>query len=1175
MALRDAYNAAHGAQEPVSSPTAEPERNLGGWMDRMKGYQSQEPIVSTVIVSPETDNLQPGVAVARPAAAPPSSPEAQPAELNIPNLPGPQYAALPAPKKGSRPERKKMAAQRWAKTFGEEQTKAWLDEGEIGLKERYWDTGFDDVGKKLPFSPIALISAMELKKTVDRLQADEYIKYADKLQKDQQATREVSAGIGDVYAPEIDPATMTVKTSDIPPVERQDPEELRNRDIKNMRNYLRELAEREVRGMTIPASIYEGATDLPAYMIEFLTTGGVISGIKGGAKRAAVKGVAKGVGKKALGWLGTGAARTALMPERVGAGYFERRLPKEMSLTPEGELLIEEAGDKPATAFAKAFGDILIENLSETAGEGMTAGIKKGAKYLPKKFVSGMEKAFKKMNPNKQVTELWTKAGYNGFIEEFGEERLGDLMRAATGVEDFGAKDANPAERTMAALASWTDGRQMLIEAGVLAVPMVGRTALQAGAGALERAVPETAPEAPETAPEVSAPPITPVEDDKIVPEAPVEGIKTTTDFPIDPETGVAGGRIKASEVLDEMERSKAAELEQAAQETDTEPTEGQKEAGNYKKGKIKVSGLDIRIENPKGSERSGTDKTGRKWSQKLENTYGYIKRTEGADGDAVDVFINDISPESDRVFVVNQVDPETGKLDEHKALIGFETAEEASEAYLDNYESGWKGLGSIDEMSMEEFKAWVESDAPKKSRPAMETVKEVITDERQTTGEQLRPRPEGDGKQAQRYDEQQVPERGPAGVEEKGKLKRELRGQEHSKSRPDRGSRPTDSQIEKPQEIAKTEPGVADPTPGEVGSVEDIERRLTDAHNQKNPKDQREIGTFGKWSEQFSEAFEKKDASWFRKHLGHGRGFNDSSKKVFFDIIGKRVPSSIAKIEQLIDEWAGITPKQAAERRTEERKRAEQRKKDRVEEQKEKARRETQKRVLSQKIRYKGRVMTQKEFIDDRIKAGYNIAKRVKGAKNPYRLEHPTEDTFIPLRGAAALEYAQEKTAISKPQKPVTPSAKPTVKPTAFPDAARIQELKNSIAEGEMLIKSGKDTAGNKMPEAKLNAIKKSVENTKAKLAEEEAKGQAEPEKPISKPKKKKPAPPVKDKAGPSKKKEPTQKPSLGAAAKTKKISVAEALNAGEKIKAPKGTTFLQVTDMDGNKSVVDCQRC
>lgn len=158
--------------------------------------------------------------------------------------------------------------------------------------------------------------------------------------------------------------------------------------------------------------------------------------------------------------------------------------------------------------------------------------------------------------------------------------------------------------------------------------------------------------------------------------------------------------------------------IAKAEEETDVNPTEGQKEAGNYKKGHVRIDGYDITIEQPKGSVRRGTDADGKQWEQTMNNTYGYIRGTEGVDGDHIDIFLSD-NPTEGNVYVVDQVNPD-GSFDEHKVMYGFNSADEARNAYLSNYEEGWQGLGTITEVSKDEFKKWVNS-SKRKTKPFAE----------------------------------------------------------------------------------------------------------------------------------------------------------------------------------------------------------------------------------------------------------------------------------------------------------------------------------------------------------------------------------------------------------------------------------------------------------------------
>lgn len=156
--------------------------------------------------------------------------------------------------------------------------------------------------------------------------------------------------------------------------------------------------------------------------------------------------------------------------------------------------------------------------------------------------------------------------------------------------------------------------------------------------------------------------------------------------------------------------------VEAAAAETNTAPSEAQKAAGNYAKGSVKWRGLDIAIENPRGSTRSGTGPDGSSWSVQMPAHYGYVRRTEGKDGDQVDVYLGD-NPQADTVFVVDQVDPATGKFDEHKAFLGFENQDQAEMTYASAFSDGTgpQRMGAITAMPFEEFRTWVRNGQTKK----------------------------------------------------------------------------------------------------------------------------------------------------------------------------------------------------------------------------------------------------------------------------------------------------------------------------------------------------------------------------------------------------------------------------------------------------------------------------
>lgn len=161
-----------------------------------------------------------------------------------------------------------------------------------------------------------------------------------------------------------------------------------------------------------------------------------------------------------------------------------------------------------------------------------------------------------------------------------------------------------------------------------------------------------------------------------------------------------------------------------AEADTDKNPTEAQKEAGNYKKGHVTIGDFDITIENPAGSTRSGKDANGKDWSVTMANTYGYLRGTEGADGDHIDVFLsNDMDGwNGGKVFVVDQKNTD-GSFDEHKCMIGFNDIDEAEAAYYANYSPDWRKTHPgirITGVSIDDFNKWIAS-SHRKTKPFAE----------------------------------------------------------------------------------------------------------------------------------------------------------------------------------------------------------------------------------------------------------------------------------------------------------------------------------------------------------------------------------------------------------------------------------------------------------------------
>ena len=168
------------------------------------------------------------------------------------------------------------------------------------------------------------------------------------------------------------------------------------------------------------------------------------------------------------------------------------------------------------------------------------------------------------------------------------------------------------------------------------------------------------------------------------------------------------------------QEASFGERLKNAIAETETEPTEAQKKAGNYKKGHLKFGGYDFTVETPKGVTRSGKDENGKPWSVTMHDTYGYVLGKIGVDGDHIDMFINDAADLDNfngNVVVIDQVNPQTGEFDEHKVMYGYPSVEDAKKAYLQNYSPGWKGLGEVTSVTKATFDKWLQS-SDRKTKP-------------------------------------------------------------------------------------------------------------------------------------------------------------------------------------------------------------------------------------------------------------------------------------------------------------------------------------------------------------------------------------------------------------------------------------------------------------------------
>ncbi len=319
-----------------------------------------------------------------------------------------------------------------------------------------------------------------------------------------------------------------------------------NRNVEIIETYLKPFIEEEERGLTTGAKISGGISQLPAFAIEFLLTGGLATGAKKGAKKIASKAVGRLIRKRAvkLGISVLGAAagagvRTFAMPHRVVEGAIQRMMP-QIGFMEDGIMIVGETSEKPATAFLISFADVFIENFSETAGPTLGRGVKKvlrgTGKILGKfplvkgparKVMRSLEKQWRRLGPLRTSADWekhFSKVGFHGVIEEMEEEQLGRTLREAFGI---GQSEQGTAFFNRL-LNSVPNAEQLLIEMGIFIVPGAARVGVSQVA---QKVTKEAIEEAPSE--QITPTPVEKVAEEGVQPEGvPTEGKEIT---PIEP----------------------------------------------------------------------------------------------------------------------------------------------------------------------------------------------------------------------------------------------------------------------------------------------------------------------------------------------------------------------------------------------------------------------------------------------------------------------------------------------------------------------------------------------------------------------------------------------------------------------------------------------------------------
>lgn len=236
---------------------------------------------------------------------------------------------------------------------------------------------------------------------------------------------------------------------------------LSNEENSQLKEYVQDMASLSARGMTLPANCMNSFMENVPFLFEFGTafatapTGVGFAGVgQAGAKLAARQLAKKGVKDLTKKVINRQVAKNVLKDSTVGVGrmmlqkemmlnnakrYTDVQLADKLYLTEEGQAILNESEQSPAKALLKTIGLQGIEILSETTGfafGGVGKWLGHGlASKLPKKFVDELGSTINKVTGLAPYKAL-KKYGWNGVVEEMGEERAGDLLKVAFNLDD-------------------------------------------------------------------------------------------------------------------------------------------------------------------------------------------------------------------------------------------------------------------------------------------------------------------------------------------------------------------------------------------------------------------------------------------------------------------------------------------------------------------------------------------------------------------------------------------------------------------------------------------------------------------------------------------------------------------------------------------------------------------
>lgn len=442
----------------------------------------------------------------------------------------------------------------------------------------------------------------------------------------------------------------------------------------------------------------------------------------GGAKALlGTKGFVQTIGKKwapsVAAAIGEGGVATGSSAEQISQATGNKRLTPKQSLAALGTGLGTGALALAGASIARKLGFADFDTLLATGKTGKTSGsvirrILEGGfsegtlEELPQ---SVLEQLLMNVATDRPLTEGLQKAGAQGWV-------VGTAMGSGANIATSGdIQQEKETETNLPEQSAIEKRANNIISNG----PEVTKTAISK----LDKDINETNKF---------------LKDPKTV-EAKAAELETTVE---DITTYLNEQLVEVTQLRDRLKKETGENVEDQLEneEINLNPSDAQKEAGNYKKASIKIDNHKIKIKNPDGSIRSGKDDGGNEWTSQMVGHYGYFERTEGKDGDQVDVFIKPNTTSSPLVYIVDQINPKTKKFDEHKIVIGANSAQEAKDLYMANYEDGWQGFGAIKEMSQDEFSAWLKDDKQHKKAVALskETESSTFKNEQQVQQPEL-----------------------------------------------------------------------------------------------------------------------------------------------------------------------------------------------------------------------------------------------------------------------------------------------------------------------------------------------------------------------------------------------------------------------------------------------------